>query len=87
MGKTGFSVNEGPAVLTRNGKIFITYSGSATDENYAMGLLWADEHKNLLLKESWHKLSEPVFVSSEKISNLVLVTTRLRFQKTGALIL
>ena len=29
---------------------------------------WAccDEHKNLLLKESWHKLSEPVFVSSEK---------------------
>lgn len=85
-GKTGFSVNEGPAVLTRNGKIFITYSGSATDENYAMGLLWADEHKNLLLKESWHKLSEPVFVSSEKISNLVLVTTRLRFQKTGALI-
>lgn len=64
--KRGFSVNEGPAVLTRNGKIFITYSGSATDENYAMGLLWADEHKNLLLKESWHKLSEPVFVSSEK---------------------
>jgi GH43 family beta-xylosidase len=52
--------------LLAMGKIFITYSGSATDENYAMGLLWADEHKNLLLKESWHKLSEPVFVSSEK---------------------
>ena len=37
--KIGFSVNEGPAALIRNGKVFITYSGSATDENYATGPL------------------------------------------------
>ncbi|WP_086350685.1 family 43 glycosylhydrolase [Candidatus Enterococcus clewellii] len=64
--KIGFSVNEGAAVLIRNGKVFITYSGSATDENYAMGLLWADEEADLLDGYSWHKLSEPVFVTSEK---------------------
>ncbi len=33
----GFAVNEGPAVLQRNGKVFVTYSASATDEHYAWG--------------------------------------------------
>lgn len=64
--KVGFSVNEGAAALIRNGKVFITYSGSATDENYAMGLLWAHEEADLLDGHSWHKLTEPVFVTSEK---------------------
>ncbi|OTP10283.1 alpha-L-arabinofuranosidase [Enterococcus sp. 10A9_DIV0425] len=64
--KQGFSVNEGPAVIIRNGKIFITYSGSATDENYAMGMLWMDESADPLDSFAWHKLPEPVFVSSEK---------------------
>ncbi|MBM5607870.1 family 43 glycosylhydrolase [Listeria ivanovii] len=64
--KIGFSVNEGAAAIVRNGKVFITYSGSATDENYAIGLLWADENADLLNGYSWHKASEPVFVSSEK---------------------
>ncbi|MDA9470000.1 glycoside hydrolase family 43 protein [Enterococcus sp. 5H] len=64
--KIGFSVNEGAAALIRNGKIFITYSGSATDENYAMGLLWADESSDLLNGFSWHKGSDPVFKSSER---------------------
>src|SRR4029453_14807713 len=36
--KIGFLVNEGAAVLKRNGKIFITFSASATDYNYCMGL-------------------------------------------------
>lgn len=64
--KIGFSVNEGPAVILRNGKVFITYSGSATDENYAMGLLWAEEDADLLDPYSWHKLPDAVFKSSEK---------------------
>ena len=59
----GFSVNEGPSVLKRNGKIFITYSASATDENYAMGLLWADEGADLLDPSSWHKGARPVLAS------------------------
>lgn len=57
----GFWVNEGPAVLNRNGKIFVTYSASATDENYCMGLLWADENADPLDPASWHKAKEPVF--------------------------
>ena len=59
----GFMVNEGPAVLQRNGKIFISYSASATDERYAVGLLWADASADLLDPASWHKSAQPVFVS------------------------
>lgn len=51
----GFWVNEGPAVLKRHGRIFMTYSASATDENYAMGMLTADESSNLLDPASWSK--------------------------------
>lgn len=62
----GFSVNEGPAVLKRNGRIFITFSASATDFNYCMGLLWADEHADLLDAASWVKVPVPVFRTNEE---------------------
>lgn len=64
----GFLVNEGPSVLQRHGKVFISYSASATDENYAMGLLWADEHADLLNPASWHKSPEPVMRSAAEDS-------------------
>jgi GH43 family beta-xylosidase len=57
----GFSVNEGPAVLIRHGRIFISYSASATDENYCVGLLHAGEHADLFDPKSWHKSLQPVF--------------------------
>ena len=57
-------VNEGPAILKKNGKIFLTYSASATDENYCIGMLVADENSNLLDPNSWIKLDEPVFKTS-----------------------
>lgn len=60
----GFWVNEGPAALKRHGKIFLTYSASATDENYAMGMLTADESSNLLDPVSWIKSKTPVFRSN-----------------------
>jgi GH43 family beta-xylosidase len=59
----GFRVNEGPSVLQRNDKIFISYSASATDENYAMGLLWADADADPLDPAAWHKLEQPVLQS------------------------
>lgn len=59
----GFLVNEGPSVLQSHGKVFISYSASATDENYAMGLLWADEDADLLDPTSWHKSPTPVMSS------------------------
>lgn len=64
--RIGYLVNEGPAVLLSHGRIFITYSGSATDENYAVGLLWADQDSDLLDSYSWHKCDQPVFKSSKK---------------------
>jgi len=64
----GFLVNEGPSVLQRHGKVFISYSASATDENYAMGLLWAEEGANLLDPSSWHKSRTPLMSSCHEHS-------------------
>ncbi|HEY1392517.1 MAG TPA: family 43 glycosylhydrolase, partial [Methylibium sp.] len=63
--RIGFHVNEGPAVLKRHGRVLIAYSASATDANYCMGLLWADEGADLLRPASWQKSAEPVFETSE----------------------
>lgn len=59
----GFRVNEGPAVLVRNGRVFVTFSASATDARYCMGLLTADENANLLDARSWTKSPEPIFAT------------------------
>lgn len=64
--KRKYEVNEGPAVLIRNGRIFMTFSASATNHNYCVGLLTADENADLLDPASWKKTPEPVFVTSEK---------------------
>lgn len=66
--KRGFLVNEGPAVVEHGGRLFMTYSASATDENYAMGLLWADASADLLDPGSWAKSAEPVLTSSPQYS-------------------
>lgn len=57
----GFRVNEGPSVVVRHGRVFLSYSASATDENYCMGLLHARENADLLDPHSWTKASQPVF--------------------------
>ncbi|MGO4379604.1 family 43 glycosylhydrolase [Pseudoduganella sp. RAF19] len=62
--KVRFDVNEAPAVLVRNGRVFLTYSASATDANYAMGMLTAGDDANLLDPASWRKSPEPVMRSS-----------------------
>ena len=64
----GHNVNEGPAVLHRNGRIFVTFSASATDANYALGLLTADENADLLDPDSWSKNPDPVFSSNAATS-------------------
>jgi GH43 family beta-xylosidase len=60
----GFLVNEGPSVLQHGGRLFISYSASATDSNYAMGLLWADAGADPLNPASWHKSPTPVLCTS-----------------------
>lgn len=63
-----YRVNEGAAVLKRNGRVFIAYSASGTDDRYCMGLLSAPETSDLLDPASWTKSKEPVFVSNENTS-------------------
>ncbi len=63
----GYKVNEGSAVIIRNGRVFMTYSASATDHRYAMGLLWADADADLLDPASWNKSPEPVFTTNERL--------------------
>ncbi|NDL68042.1 glycoside hydrolase family 43 protein [Anaerotalea alkaliphila] len=64
----GFLVNEGPAVLEKNGKIYLTYSASATDHNYCMGLLTAEADCDPLDSRAWKKSQEPVFETSKENS-------------------
>ncbi|WP_199754600.1 family 43 glycosylhydrolase [Pseudoduganella lurida] len=59
-----YDVNEAPAVLVKNGRVFLTYSASATDANYAMGMLTAKADANLLDRASWSKAAQPVFATS-----------------------
>lgn len=60
----GFLVNEGPAVLKHGSRLFVSYSASATDENYCMGLLWIDADADPLDASNWHKSPQPVFTTS-----------------------
>ncbi|UOQ87348.1 family 43 glycosylhydrolase [Gracilibacillus salinarum] len=62
----GFDVNEGPAMIKNDQRIFIAFSASATDENYAVGLLHADVGSDLLDPSSWTKEKNPVLVSSDE---------------------
>jgi GH43 family beta-xylosidase len=65
--RRGHNVNEAPAVIIRNGKLFVTFSASATDANYSIGLLWANADADLLDTASWHKVPNPVFYTNEAL--------------------
>lgn len=62
--KMKYDVNEAPAVLVKNGRVFMTYSASATDASYALGLLSIPVSANLLDRSAWTKSPVPVFRSS-----------------------
>lgn len=64
----GFKVAEAPAVLARNGRLFLTYSASATDDRYSLGMLTARDDADIMDPKSWVKSPQPVFVSSEVTS-------------------
>lgn len=60
-------VNEGPAVIRRDGRIFLTYSASATGECYCMGMLSIGEDEDLLDPRAWKKERYPVLSSSAEV--------------------
>ncbi|HOX33195.1 MAG TPA: family 43 glycosylhydrolase [Spirochaetales bacterium] len=55
---------QGPAVLKRQGRIFVAYSTNASDARYCVGLLEADEDSDPLDPASWRKLPGPAFQSA-----------------------
>lgn len=59
-------VNEGPAVIRHDGRIFLTYSASATGECYCMGMLSIDEDGDLLDPRAWKKERRPVLCSDRE---------------------
>ena len=61
--RVGFWVAEGPSVIKRNGKIYLTYSASETGVDYCMGMLTANEDADLLDPLSWKKERWPVLKS------------------------
>lgn len=63
-----YRVNEAPAVLIWKDKIYLTYSASATDHNYCLGLLTANADADLLDADSWIKSKTPVLKSNEETS-------------------
>lgn len=60
-----YLVNEGPAFLARNGRVFIAYSAAGTGAEYCVGLLSAKDDADLLDPKSWTKSPTPVFATSE----------------------
>lgn len=64
----GFKVAEGAAVLSRNGRLFMTYSASATDDRYCLGMLTADADADIMSAASWTKSPTPVFTTNEVTS-------------------
>lgn len=62
--KIGHEVNEASSFLVKNGRVWMTYSASATDANYALGLLSAPADADLLDARAWTKSPVPVMRSS-----------------------
>ena len=58
--RIGFWVNEGPAVIRHDGKIYMTYSASETGAAYCMGMLSISEDADLLDPAMWKKERYPV---------------------------
>lgn len=61
----GFKVNEGAAFLRKDDRVFLSYSASATDFNYCIGLLEADADADLLDASSWRKSTEPALTTDD----------------------
>jgi GH43 family beta-xylosidase/fibronectin type 3 domain-containing protein len=60
--KIAGGVNEGPAILKRNGRIFMTFSATGCQSpDYSLGMLTAEDTADLLDPASWSKSPAPVF--------------------------
>lgn len=64
--RVDFWVNEGPAFLKHDGKLYMTYSASATGACYCMGMLSISEDADLLDPRAWKKERYPVLKTDQE---------------------
>lgn len=68
--KHGDNINEGAAVVERNGKTYFAYSVSSfMNDNYAVGVSVADATADVMNAASWLKHPEPVMKRSDENSS------------------
>ena len=58
-------VNEGPAVIKNNGKIYLAFSASSVNHTYCVGLLSANEGEDLLDINNWNKMRYPILSTED----------------------
>lgn len=64
--RRGFWVNEGAAVIKRDGRIYLTYSASDTGAAYCLGMLSVGEDEDILDRNAWTKKRLPVLATAEE---------------------
>lgn len=60
-------VNEGPAVLKTDDKVYVFFSASGTGAEYCMGKVYADRNADLMDINSWTKCPEPALQTADLI--------------------
>lgn len=63
--KVRIPVNEGPAAMVVDGKVYLAFSASATGPEYCIGLMYADESADLTDTSNWTKLDRPLLTSDD----------------------
>jgi GH43 family beta-xylosidase len=60
-------INEGPAILKKNGKIFVVYSAAGSwTPHYALGMLTLEENEDPLVAANWQKSEFPLFTMNDE---------------------
>ena len=68
--KNGDNIDEGAAVVERDGKIYFSYSASSfMNDNYCVGVSVADANSNIMDPASWNKYEYPILKRSNENSS------------------
>ncbi|MDD3080245.1 MAG: family 43 glycosylhydrolase [Paludibacter sp.] len=63
--KDADQVDEGPAVIKHDGKVYVAFSASSVNSTYCVGLMYADENSDLLNTDSWTKVRYPLLTTDD----------------------
>lgn len=63
--KVRYAVNEGPAVIKHNDKVFVFFSAAGTGSEYCIGLLEYTGKGSILDRTSWIKYDSPILKSED----------------------